>query len=98
MSSMFGNCPILNTSNNLGITNWNVNNVMNFEAMFSANISGVTWNTIDISKWNISQNANIRFMFQGHFTPYLTVYVKDDEIKSRFENDSTQSGENYVVK
>ena len=98
MSSMFGYCPILNTSNNLGITNWNVNNVMNFESMFLANISGVTWNTIDISKWNISQNANIKFMFQGNFTPYLTVYVKDDEIKSRFENDSTQSRVNYVVK
>ena len=96
---MFAICPHLDTNNNLGITNWNVDNVMNFSRMFLSTISGVSWNTIDISKWNILQNANIEAMFQGEFIPNLTVYVKDNEIKTRFENDKTQTiSNNYIVK
>ena len=91
---MFAYCQSLDISNNLGITNWNTDSIMNFEHMFY-NLKA-TGSTIDISKWNISQDASIDSMFAGN---NITVYVKDNEIKTRFENDTTQNtGNNYIVK
>ena len=91
---MFADCKSLDISNNLGITNWNTDSIMNFEYMFY-NLKA-TGSTIDISKWNISQDASIDSMFAGN---NITVYVKDNEIKTRFENDTTQNtGNNYIVK
>ena len=81
MSYMFFGCSSLNPNvGNLGITNWNVQNVDSFECMFMDAL--VNNSVVDISNWEISEGANLHAMFGG----LRSVYVKDAEIKSRLES------------
>ncbi len=99
MSQMFYDCISLDTSNNLGITNWDVSNVKTFKSMFSKEKGSPTWNVLDISNWNISDDANIESMFHRLYgDSELTVYVKDTAIKNRFENDIYSMNEEYIIK
>ena len=57
-----------------------------------------TVNVIDISKWDIAEDANIYDMFSGLFGPKLIVYVKDDQIKQRLQEESNADYITYEVK
>ena len=95
MHGMFNGCSLLEFGNDLDITDWNVDNVRDFMNMFYL----VAGDTFDISKWNIAEDADITTMFDCDASQeVITVYVKDEAIKNRFEQSNSQGDTKFLVK
>lgn len=81
------------------IKNWNVSNSTDFSGLFST-VPNVT--EIDISNWNISSTANLDYIVVKFSnvtrTENLTIYVKDQATKNRFDATNQSGLPNYNEK
>ena len=95
---MFYSCQKLDTTNSLGITNWNVEKVKNFNCMFDENEVTQEWNNLDISGWDIAESASVVMMFRTKINTKLTVYVKNEQIKNKLMETNNYNNATFIVK